>query len=439
MHSTDFEAARALFLAGITHLAAGRDAEAEAAFVQSLAQLPGRASTLMNLGVARLRQGRAGDALPALEQAVAADERLADAWGHRGAALATLGRHEEALASYERAVALGADPATVAMHRLLALGNLRRYAEALAVADELLSRHPDDAETWLQHGRTLQCLGRPRDAVDSYRHAVTLAPTLAEGWSLYGQLLKDLGRRDDAAWAFEQALDNGAEPELHRWFLAAVRGDALPSQPPQQYVQRLFDGYAGEYDEHLVGALRYRTPFVLGALLRSLRAPDAAPLAEALDLGCGTGLAAEVLGGLATTIDGVDLSAGMLDKARVLGRYRALVQADVAAHLAATEARYELLFSADVFIYVGALDAVFAGARRVLRPGGLFAFSVEESTDAPLVLRDSLRYAHGEAYLRDLAAAQGLAWCALERGTLREDQGRPVAGLYVVLQALPRP
>ncbi|MBX3637067.1 MAG: methyltransferase domain-containing protein [Rubrivivax sp.] len=429
-----FERAKAAFMAGLQALQNGRAGEAEAAFAQSLDLLPGRPSTLMNLGVARLRQGRAEAALQALDQALAADERLADAWGHRGVALAALARHADALVSFERAVALGAEPDTVAMHRLLALGNLRRYDEALAVADELLARHPGDAEAWLQHGRTLQCLGRPRDAVDSYRHAVTLVPTLAEGWSLYGQLLKELGRRDDAAWAFEQALDNGADPELHRWFLAAVRGDEAPPQPPAAYVERLFDGYAEDFDEHLQQRLHYRTPQVLAEMVHEAVAGRAGdkPFAAVLDLGCGTGLVAPLLAPLAQALDGVDLSSAMLAKARELALYRDLVHGDIVTHLQGSERRYGLVVAADVFVYLGALDAVFAGVRRVLQPGGLFAFSVEATGEPRPVLRDSLRYAHGEAYLRGLAAAHGLQWQAQRSGTLREGPGPADRGLVRV-------
>ena len=94
------------------------------------------------------------------------------------------------------------------------------------------------------------------------------------------------------------------------------------------------------------------------------------------------------------------------------------------------------MLAADVFIYVGALDEVFAGVRRVLEPGGRFAFSVEAAAaDVSFELRPSLRYAHGEPYLRALARRHGLSWLAQRLAPLREDQGRAVAGLYVVLGA----
>ena len=96
-----------------------------------------------------------------------------------------------------------------------------------------------------------------------------------------------------------------------------------------------------------------------------------------------------------------------------------------------------LVAAADVFVYIGALEAVFAGAAHVLDAGGLFAFSVEEAAAgvARYELRPSSRYAHAEGYLRELAAAQGaFEWLAAERTTLRHEQRQPIGGLLVLLR-----
>ena len=49
------------------------------------------------------------------------------------------------------------------------------------------------------------------------------------------------------------------------------------------------------------------------------------------------------------------------------------------------EATYDLVLAADVFVYIGKLDEMMAEARRVLRPGGLMGFSIEniETPGAP--------------------------------------------------------
>ena len=135
-------------------------------------------------------------------------------------------------------------------------------------------------------------------------------------------------------------------------------------------------------------------------------------------------------------LDGVDLSAGMLNQARTLGRYTELAQGDVAVHLQSTPHRHDLIVAADVFIYVGALDAVFAGVQRCLMPDGWFCFSVEAAEeDASFVLRSSLRYAHSARYLHRLAQQHGLAVRALEQHPLRRDEREGVQGLYAWLQA----
>jgi predicted TPR repeat methyltransferase len=71
----------------------------------------------------------------------------------------------------------------------------------------------------------------------------------------------------------------------------------------------------------------------------------------------------------------------------------------------------------------------------VLQPQGLFGFSVERADEAEdLVLRPSLRYAHGERGLRALAARHGFTVEAVEAGPIREDRRQPIEGLYLLLR-----
>ena len=427
------ERARALFTEALSLLGQGRFGDAEQRLEASLQHVPGRASTLLNLGVTRLRLARPQAALQALDAALAAEPDAADAWGHGGAALAGLGRFDEALASFDEALARAPGDQAASYHRAMTLNALRRDSEALAAFDALTRSHPDKGLFRLQQARTLQCLGRHDEALPAYRRALALDPTLGEGWSLLGQLLKDRGQAEEAASCFEQALAHGAPADLNRWFLAAVRGGSAPAHAPPAYVRVLFDGYAAEFDRHLRQGLHYRAPEELDRLLASTATPRSS---AAIDLGCGTGLCAPMLLRHARQLDGVDLSAAMLERARARRHYRQLVQSELAAHLQSTSERYGLVVAADVFIYVGALDAVFAGVRRVLEPGGRFAFSVETADEAvPYELRPTLRYAHGVSYLRELALRQGLRWLAEHAAPLREDQGRPVPGRYLLLAA----
>ncbi len=153
-----------------------------------------------------------------------------------------------------------------------------------------------------------------------------------------------------------------------------------------------------------------------------------------LDLGCGTGLCGGLIRPVADRVDGVDLSGAMLEQARKLGVYTELVHADVAGYLQDAKRRDDLVLAADVFIYVGGLEPVFAGVARVLECGGQFCFTVEPAEGAERVqLLPSLRYAHSEAYIRELAQAHGFLVDEIVRAPLRNDQGRPMEGLYCYL------
>jgi predicted TPR repeat methyltransferase len=124
----------------------------------------------------------------------------------------------------------------------------------------------------------------------------------------------------------------------------------------------------------------------------------------------------------------------MADQAAALGSYDEVMQADLVQYLHDTDRRYELVIAADVFVYVGALETVFEGAARVLRPGGLFCFTVEAAPDASdLVLQASLRYAHSAGYIGKLAEAYGFVISATERQPIRDDQGTAIPGLFAWL------
>ena len=71
-------------------------------------------------------------------------------------------------------------------------------------------------------------------------------------------------------------------------------------------------------------------------------------------------------------------------------------------------------------------------ARR-LAPEGLFAFTVEKSTEPGYRLHPSARYAHHLDYVRRCAHAAGLRPVVEREDTLRRQAGQPVIGHVVVL------
>jgi predicted TPR repeat methyltransferase len=227
--------------------------------------------------------------------------------------------------------------------------------------------------------------------------------------------------------------------------MVAALGGAVVQSAPREYVRDLFDGYAATFDQHLVNELDYRTPQLIANLVHDLR--QVAPRSlDVLDLGCGTGLAGAAISPFARRIVGVDLAPKMLEVAQRKGIYERLECNDLLEMLAGEQsATFDLVLATDVFIYLGRLDSVVDEVRRVLRPGGMFAFSVErlDASDAALPgdvdfrVTAKGRYAHSAEYLRRLSMQAGLAVDRQIDSRLRMDQGRPITG-WLAAWTVPR-
>ena len=393
------EQARQAFVRGIALFEGGQYEPADEAFTQALALAPGRASVLLNLGVTKVHRQLFDEAEPLLQAALAADGTPGDGWAALGLAQMELGQWAAALGSHENAVARGTGAAEVRM----------RLGQCLARA------------------------GRTQEALAALEAAVQQDANLAEAWSQLGHLRRETQQPAEAARCYQKALDLGADADVHRYYLAALQHGAPVANAPRQYVQTLFDQYADEFEDHLIGQLRYQGHRVLVEQLPSVSPPR---FAQVLDLGCGTGLCGVHIRSRAEALWGLDLSAAMLDKARARGLYDRLIEGDLVEVLRSETALFDLVLAADVFIYVGHLEDVFALLAQRIRPGGWLAFTMEE-TDGPWdepQLLPSLRYAHPLNYINALAAQHGFRCVHTHSAPLRWDQEIGVPGKYLYLQ-----
>ena len=278
-------------------------------------------------------------------------------------------------------------------------------------------------------------------AADVLAQTVEAAPGFATAWFALGAIRDRLGDRDGAVAAFRAA--SRADPDdYHGARLQLARlsaGEATPAMS-EPYLRRLFDQYAGRYDAALTEHLDYRGPALLRDAVQSALHRMGRPLSfsSLLDLGCGTGLTGAVFRPFAAWLVGVDLSAAMIARAEAKGDYDRLVVGNVVTFLAAEiakSARYDLVLAADVFVYVNDLAPVLAAIAGVMAPNGIVAFTVETHSGAGIALLPTLRFAHGEPYLRNAIAAAGLNLFTLEAAAIRTEKGTPVNGLVLVAGA----
>lgn len=339
------------------------------------------------------------------------------------------GRFDSAERNFDASLALAPGRVSTLTNLGAARLKLGRCEDAAVVLEEALRKEPDNIDALGHRAAALAELGSPQEALATLERVVALDPKRSAAWTLRGTLLRELGDPAGAVAAYVQAIANGADRELLEFYIAGIEGanaSDAPKAPPRLYVQSLFDGYAQGFEAHLVEVLKYRAPQVLaGGLAKVGRHFDCA-----LDMGCGTGLCGVLLRPMAVRLEGVDLSPNMVRQSKERGVYDAVFEADIVEFLSGVQARYDLVIAADVFIYVGALEAAFARVASAIRPRGVFCFSVEKEAEEELVLRGSLRYAHSAAYIERLAAIGGFEIVTVEEHTVREDQRVAIPGLF---------
>ncbi|HZH27190.1 MAG TPA: methyltransferase [Azospirillaceae bacterium] len=374
-----------------------------------------------------LAQGRAAEA--ALAFADAADaEPWHFGWRERQvAALIAAGDIDGALSVTDAEVARRPGRAAARCLRGLALGAAGRASEAVHEWREAWSLDPA-AETALGLAAALEAAGEPADAAEVLQAAARRFPEDPAIPTAEGRAWAALGEYGKARAAFHRALARDADAAGARDGLAHL--DQAGDELPPAFVRALFDRYADRFDAELTGTLRYRAP----EQLRAAVAPFVgAGGLDVLDLGCGTGLAGLAFRPFARFMAGVDLSPRMLGKAADRRIYDELAEAEAVQALAARPGHWDLVVAADVLVYVGDLVPCFTAAATALRPGGLFAFTVERGEEAP-VLGPGRRFRHGETYVRRSAAEAGLAVELLRPCVPRHDRGQPVEGLLCVLR-----
>ncbi|UWM75874.1 tetratricopeptide repeat protein [Rhizobium sp. WSM4643] len=297
------------------------------------------------------------------------------------------------------------------------------------------------ADRRADYARMLEEGGEPEAAAELMEQALELVPAWAAGWYRLATYLEKAGRDEAAIEAYRRTLALGPDDIFGAALKLALLGDGVvPDRPPSRYVERLFDDYADRFESALVEKLDYSVPQKLAALIAS----TGRHYEFAVDLGCGTGLLGPEIRSRAGRLEGFDLSQNMLAKAGEKQVYDSLAQADLSLapdlsglFVDAARHRADLVTAADVLMYLGNLESVFAIVGDLAAPGADIAFSVEDAGDGEgFHLAPSLRYAHSESYVRMLLAGHGFQILKIVKSVIRKDGGKPVFGILFLARKL---
>ncbi|MBV7541158.1 tetratricopeptide repeat protein [Acidovorax sp. sic0104] len=434
-----------LFAQALENHLAGRLAQAQEGYRQTLQQSPGHSSATHFLGVALHQSGRHDEGVALVRTSLQAEPRASEWHNTLGNMMSALGRHEEAAAAFLSALTI--KPRDAVAWNNLGASLLRQgcLEDAIAALRNAIDIDPGFRDALCNLGDALTQAGDPHAAALCYCAEYVLHPVADTERRVLGLAYAKLGRHDDAAQVYEAWLAEEPDHPIAQHLLQASTGRASPEGASQAYLQAYFDDFADGFESKLLGNLEYRVPVAIGHELRAL---GVAPRSlQVLDAGCGTGLCGIELRPFARHLTGVDLSAKALAKAGEKSLYDALHHQEIAAYLTACAPEsFDMVAAADTLIYFGGIEGFAAHARRVLVPGGWLVASFEEWTpqdpskdgDGSYRINDTGRYSHQAGYVRECLSSAGFAESRIVRLNIRHELGRPVPGMLVIARVQPR-
>ncbi len=229
----------ALHAAGLAHLQAGRQLEAQLCCREALAIDPAHADSLQLLGLIALQAqqydhavewlsrairqepkpeslsalgftlkqaGRPDEALAVFDKAVQLRPDDAELWKQLAGALAALDRRDEALAVYQHVLTLNPRHFEAAHASALLLQQMERLEDALVYFNRCVAWLPDNVPTLLARARVLRALERNEDCLADYVRLHALAPDDATICNNIGNALLALDRCEEGLAWFDRAL-----------------------------------------------------------------------------------------------------------------------------------------------------------------------------------------------------------------------------------------
>ncbi len=278
-----------------------------------------------------------------------------------------------------------------------------------SVATEFFTKSIDyglaTAETYTNLASSLRKSGRTDEAVSAFKMAISIDRNFANTHFNLGNLFKDTGKIDEAITCYETALK--LDPDnIKATYSLRILTDNHTGSPPNEFISLVnnenaeyFEKNMEEQNSHIPKIVRAATDKVLMDNGSSLTTP----LPNVLDLGCGTGRSGVEFRNITNSLDGVDLSSNMMDKAREKGVYGALFLDSFVNFMAQKKNAYDLVIAVDSLIYTGPLDAIFDGVYRVLRKPGAFTFTIEAMDTDGFSVQPTVRHSHSEGFIRNLA------------------------------------
>ncbi|MEO5333696.1 MAG: tetratricopeptide repeat protein [Magnetococcus sp. YQC-5] len=438
----------ALINLGIVLKEQGQLEEAEACYRHIVTLQPDDVRAYGNLGVILKNRGQFADALTCYQQILTRHPHHVETLNNLGTLQKELGHLEMAAIHYRKALLIRPDQVDIMINLGIVCRELGRMEEAQTLFGQAATLRPNHPETLLNLGLTCKQLGHLQEAEHYYRKALIIQPQTARAYDLLGNVLHEQGRLQEAEASYRHALANQPDCALThkhlgdtlrklqqpeeaaacyrqalaidpqdrasaRFALAAMGCEPLPARASDDMLLDIYSKRARHWDQH--NQTTYRGAEWVAQALRAQSLQQGG--LAVLDAGCGTGMVGEWVRDWVTLLDGVDLSAEMLEKAREKQIYDNLYCQDLLSFMTGHPEAYDAITSAATLIHFGDLSPVFMAASQTLRKGGCFVFTLfpnEADLEGESVVVNPLDgferggcYVHGRGHVVAAATSAG--------------------------------
>ena len=435
MSANDYEQCQKYFKKAFSKQKEGDFSAAENFYKRALRHNPMHLDANYLLGTLYAERRDLAHALKFLRQAAEINPRSHMIQNNLGNIYQLSGQFDKAIVCYQRA--LDFQPNMPEVHNNLGniYKNLGQFDEAEKCYRRALLLRQDFVEVYCNLGGVLCSLKRFDEAIDSFRRALDLSASYKAAYEGLGICYSDMGARDHAIECFnrylELAPDDNDEVKLR---LARLNAVAIPEHYPEAMTLKTYEKKAQNWDTDILRpGMEFLGPRHVRETLEALNLQQVRQL-DVLDIGCGTGVCGEYLRSYARHLEGVDVSPHMLAQAQKKSYYDKLECADAIGYMQDSKRTFDLIVASGVLILFGDLAPVFQAAAHLLKPGGIFVFTLYRSESEAVMVRHNLHFAHNADYVREKAEAANLQLALLEQKVHEYDLGEPQPGWIGVLR-----
>lgn len=349
-----------------------------------------------------------------------------------GLLLLEQGIWDRAARMYHKAAKLAPGNPDVLYNHALCLKQSGNFDETIKTYKRILEISPGDIDSLYNLGCCYKDQGDHQNAISTYHEVLQRQPDHPPTLNNIAYLYHKTGNLEEAKKHYSHLLAQHPDHNSAKYMLASLEGQELESAPGE-YVKEVFDTYSDHYEQSLINELHYDVPNKMHYHFTSLY-PEKPTFMKGLDLGCGTGLAASVFKRYCTSLTGVDISSKMLKIAAEKDYYDDLYDMDITEFLKQSNSTFDFIIAADVFTYLGALEATFAALQSSSANNAILCFSVETAESKGVQLRETGRFAHSTTYIQTLAKAKGWSLKAHFQENLRKERGQWIEGTIFFFQ-----